>query len=195
MGLALKAVDAKNIWELVKLQVGEGQRDFVASNTVSILEAYTTVTAGGHALPFGLYDGETPVGFLMLGYDCSDWEDAPGIAAGNYCLWRLMVDGRYQGRGYGREAVGLALDFIRTRPCGPADCCWLSYEPENEAAKGLYHSLGFRETGEKDGGSSSRFCRWRSKKRGGGISLRPAGLLPSPLPAGTGQPPYIPVDR
>ena len=151
MDIQLKQVDAKNIWELVKLEVKESQAEFVASNTVSILEAYTTITAGGHALPFGVYDGGIPVGFLMIGYGAMGWEDEPEVAAGNYCLWRLMVDERYQGRGYGREAVRLALDFIHTFPCGPADCCWLSYEPENTAARTLYHSLGFVENGEMEG--------------------------------------------
>lgn len=36
--------------------------------------------------------------------------------------------------------------------CGEAQYCWLSYEPENTAAKKLYHSFGFRETGEMDEG-------------------------------------------
>ncbi|MGM9588059.1 MAG: hypothetical protein ACI3VA_11325 [Candidatus Limivicinus sp.] len=43
------------------------------------------------------------------------------------------------------------MDYIRAFPCGPADCCWLSYEPENTAAKTLYHRFGFRENGETDG--------------------------------------------
>ena len=113
MELTLKKVDAKNIWPLTDLQVHSGQREFVASNTISILEAYTTITAGGHALPFGVYNGETPVGFLMIGYDCADWEAAPAIAAHNYCLWRLMIDGRYQGRGYGRRAAELIAEELR----------------------------------------------------------------------------------
>ena len=29
--------------------------------------------------------------------------------------------------------------------------CWLSYEPENKAAKALYNSFGFVENGETDG--------------------------------------------
>ena len=45
----------------------------------------------------------------------------------------------------------LILDFIAAGPCGPADLCWLSYEPENTAAKALYAGFGFRETGEFDG--------------------------------------------
>ena len=151
MDLRLNKVDAKNLWELVELKVREDQTSFVASNTVSLLEAYTTVTAGKQTLPFGIYDGDTPVGFLMLGYDTLDWEDEPEIAARNYCLWRLMIDERYQGLGYGRQAVTLALDYIRTLPCGAAEFCWLSYEPENTAARALYRSMGFVETGEMDG--------------------------------------------
>ena len=88
----------------------------------------------------------------MIGYDKDDyWDDAPEIAAGNYNLWRLMIDTTYQGNGYGREAVKLALDFIRTFPCGNAEYCWLSYEPENYVALKLYSSFGFEETGEMDG--------------------------------------------
>lgn len=149
--MRLEQVNGKNIWELVKLKVAEGQTSFVATNTESILEAYVSLTSGGNALPFGIYDGETPVGFLMIGYDTDkSWENPPPVAAGNYNLWRLMIDRRYQGRGYGRQAVELALEYVRTLPCGPAGLCWLSYEPENQAAKKLYRSCGFRETGELD---------------------------------------------
>lgn len=149
--MRLERVKGNNIWELTKLSVKEDQTSFVATNTESILEAYISITSGGTALPFGIYDGETPVGFLMIGYDTDQsWDNPPSIAAGNYNLWRLMIDRRYQGRGYGRQAVELALDFIRTLPCGPAELCWLSYEPENLAAKKLYESCGFRETGGLD---------------------------------------------
>ena len=44
----------------------------------------------------------------------------------------------------------LALDFIRTFPCGKAEYCYLSYEPENEIAKKLYAQYGFTENGEMD---------------------------------------------
>lgn len=56
-----------------------------------------------------------------------------------------MIDKRWRGKGYGRQAFQMTLDFIRTYPCGPSDLCWLSYEPENEAAKKLYASFGFVE--------------------------------------------------
>ena len=150
--LRLENVNAKNVWDILKLQVSDNQKSFVADNDISIIEAYTTITGNGYAFPFGIYEDDTPVGFLMIGYDVDEyWEDAPEIARENYNLWRLMIDEKQQGKGYGKEAVKLALDYIKTFPCGDAEYCWLSYEPENKVAAELYRSFGFSETGEMDG--------------------------------------------
>ncbi len=150
--LQLEKITGKNVWDILKLCVSEEQKNFVAGNDISIIEAYTAITGNGYAFPFGIYEDDTPIGFLMIGFDTDEhWEDAPIIAKGNYNLWRLMIDKRYQRKGYGKEAVRLALEFIKTFPCGKAEYCWLSYEPENETAGRLYRSFGFVETGEMDG--------------------------------------------
>ncbi len=147
----IEKVNGRNVWELLKLRVREEQKSFVASNETSIIEAYVAITGGAYAFPFGIYDDDLPVGFLMVGYDTDAyWENPPEIARRNYNLWRFMIDARYQKKGYGPAAMKLALDFIRTKPCGDAEYCWLSYEPENQVARELYHSFGFRETGEMD---------------------------------------------
>lgn len=150
--IRLEKVNGKNVWDLLKLKVSDDQRSFVASNDTSIVEAYTAITGNGYAYPFGIYEDDKPVGFLMIGFDIDDyWDDAPEIAKGNYNLWRLMIDKAYQGKGFGKEAVRLALEFINTFPCGKAEYCWLSYESENKVARQLYRSFGFTETGEMDG--------------------------------------------
>ncbi len=150
--LRLERINGKNVWDILKLKVSEEQQSFVAGNDISIIEAYTSITGNGQIFPFGIYEGAVPVGFLMIGFGADDfWDDAPAIAYDSYDLRRLMIDAKHQGKGYGKEALKLALEFIRTFPCGKADYCWLSYEPENEAARNLYRSFGFVETGEKDG--------------------------------------------
>lgn len=146
-------ITGKNVWDVLSLRVSEQQKAFVPGNDISMIEAYIAIAGNGHAFPFGIYAGDTPAGFLMVGFDTDeDWDDAPPIAKGNYSLWRLMIDVTQQGRGYGKEAVRLALEFIKTFPCGKAEYCWLSYAPENTAAARLYRSFGFVETGELDGG-------------------------------------------
>lgn len=94
----IEKVNGKNVWDLLKLKVSDEQLSFVASNDTSIIEAYTAITGNGYAFPFGIYEENTPVGFLMIGFDVDDyWDDAPDIAKGNYNLWRLMIDKAYQG--------------------------------------------------------------------------------------------------
>lgn len=150
--LSLQRIDGRNVWDILKLKVSKEQQSYVAGNDVSLIEAYISKTENGQIFPFGIYKDDVPVGFLMIGFGTdSSWDDAPAIAQNNYDLRRLMIDIKYQGRGYGKEALNLALEFIRTFPCGRAEYCWLSYEPENKVARDLYRSFGFVETGEKDG--------------------------------------------
>ena len=47
----------------------ESQEEFVAPNEASIIEAYTAIGTGCTAFPFGIFDDETPVGFLMIGFN------------------------------------------------------------------------------------------------------------------------------
>ena len=151
----LVPVDRQNAAEILHLQVKEKQRAFVASNEQSLAEAEITLAAGGQAFPFGIYADEQAVGFLMVGFGTDEeWIDPPAVAHGNYSLWRLMIDGRYQHRGYGAAALQLALDWMQTLPCGPAEYCWVSYAPQNKDARELYRSFGFCETGEMIGGES-----------------------------------------
>ena len=150
--LSLQRIDGRNVWDILKLKVSKEQQSYVAGNDVSLIEAYISKTENGQIFPFGIYKDDVPVGFLMIGFGTdSSWDDAPAIAQNNYDLRRLMIDIKYQGRGYGKEALNLALEFIHTFPCGKAEYCWLSYEPENKVARDLYRSFGFVETGEKDG--------------------------------------------
>ncbi len=153
----LEKITPENYWDIVCLKVSRAQKAFVASNRDSIVEAYAALESDCTAFPFGIFNGEKPVGFLMIGfneaalYEFDDEIEAPEAYKNNYTIWRFMIDKRYQKRGYGREALKLAIDFVRTYPCGKADYCAISWEPENEVAAKLYHSFGFEDNGELDG--------------------------------------------
>ena len=149
--IELKPISQENVWKIVHLSVLKEQEDFVATNAESILQAFAVREDGYIAMPFGLYAGDTPVGFVMFGYGSLGEEEEPAIAKGNYCIWRFMIDKGQQGKGYGREGLEAALKYVRAKPLGPAEYCYLSYEPENRLAKKLYEQAGFRENGQTDG--------------------------------------------
>ena len=56
-----------------------------------------------------------------------------------------MVDEKSQGKGYGRFGMQKMLEIFRSDE--RIQEVGISYEPENEAARKLYASLGFEESG------------------------------------------------
>ena len=56
--IRLEKVNGNNVWDLLKLRVSEEQKNIVADNDISIIEAYTAITGNGYAFPFGIYDSD-----------------------------------------------------------------------------------------------------------------------------------------
>lgn len=147
--LHLEKITKANAEEIIKLKVRKEQEEFVASNALSLAHAYVALINNQSVFPFGIYLGDKPVGFIMVGFDAHFLSDEdPDVLKKQYFIWRFMIDKRYQNKGYGKKAFKLALDFIKTLPAGEADLCWVSYEPSNEKAKKLYASFGFKEAPE-----------------------------------------------
>jgi len=145
--LTLREITFDNFIECIQLQPKDEQKQFIASNVYSLAEAYVALASGECVpMPYAIYDDETMVGFLLLSYEPADGDDEDDETV--YKIWRLMIDKRYQGRGYGKKAMEKALELIKTFPHGKAELVVLSYSPDNHVAKRLYASLGFEETGE-----------------------------------------------
>lgn len=135
--VSLHVVNDDNVQAVIDLSVSESQQDFVAPNVTSLAQAFATTKVWVRAI----YAGEDPVGFLML----SDDDEKP-----RYYLWRFMVDHRFQGKGYGKAAMALMHDYVRTRP--GADRVYLSYVPSDGGPEHFYKGLGYEDTGVVHGG-------------------------------------------
>ncbi|MGI6641026.1 MAG: GNAT family N-acetyltransferase [Limnochordia bacterium] len=145
--ITLRTISYDDFFECIQLEPFEHQKQFVASNLYSLAEAYIASANGDFVpMPYGIYAGEDMVGFIMLAYDPADPDDGDDESV--YKICRLMLDKRYQGRGYARKAVEQALALIRSFPYGEAGLVVLSYKPTNDRARRLFSSLGFQETGE-----------------------------------------------
>jgi len=142
-----------NMKECIALEIWPEQENFVASNAVSLAQAYTDnktyaeTGEGTIAVPYAVYENGKMVAFVMYGYIPPDDEDGYCTEEHIYYVWRLFVDKNHQGRGIGREIVRQIMDEIKTKPCGPATYCYVSYEPTNIASKTTFASYGFEEDG------------------------------------------------
>lgn len=143
----LRPVNAENMWEIADLRVRRDQEAFVTSSRDGLVEAWGFQASGGDVAPFGVYDGDVPVGFVLITHGKNPGDNDPGIADGNYEINHLLIDKRFQGKGFGRAALRLAVEYIKTFPFGPAEYCWLGYKPWNKTAEALYFSEGFTLNG------------------------------------------------
>jgi diamine N-acetyltransferase len=121
----------------LSLTMSAQQRKMVADNAVSIAEAHFCRQAWFRAI----YAGETLVGFVML-YIGDGSEEAE--EAGVY-LWRLMIAGPHQGRGYGKKALQLVLSHLKTQCVNQLKTSYVVCE--DGGALGFYEKLGFLPTG------------------------------------------------
>jgi N-acetyltransferase len=146
--LTLRQLKPEQLNALARLDAGAGNDRFVAPNGVSIANSIGRDNA--HLLAMML--GDDPVG-LMLIYDPSanaDEAHADGAPSDTMILWRLMVDMKHQGKGYGRAALAELLRQARMRP--GIDHIHLSHVPGEGSAGPLYEAFGFRYTGEEEDG-------------------------------------------
>ena len=145
--IELRKITYENFDQVIQLHVEEDQKNFVARNIYSLAEAYVSLTNQDNIpMPFAVYAHDELVGFLMLSYEEKDPDDDEDETV--YLIWRFMIDKKHQRKGYGKETMIKAIEYIKTFPKGPASAIVLSYEPTNIVVKKLYASLGFIETGE-----------------------------------------------
>lgn len=131
--ITLKEIDRNNFWECIELEVDESQIGFVTSNAVSIAQAKVQV----ECIPVAIYKDSTMVGFAMY---CIDEDDS------EYWIYRMMIDKRYQGYGYGKEALSKLIDIIKDDK--NHNKIFLGVELNSNKAVNLYKSFGFYFNGQ-----------------------------------------------
>ncbi len=135
--VSLREVTAETVVPICKLShtLSAVQRKAVADNAMSIAQAHFSKEAWFRAI----YADEEPVGFMML----YDNPEEP-----KYYLWRLMIAGPHQGKGYGRRAVELLIDYVKSRPGGTE--LYVSCVEGEASPEEFYRSMGFQRTGEME---------------------------------------------
>lgn len=137
MMIELKPIDDGNRAVCEHLSVKEDQKQYIASNADSLIEAKE---APDVARPFAIFADGRMVGFAMFAFDekNEDPED-------RYWLWRFMIDEKEQGKGYGRSALAVIIQYFRDHH---ADIITLSTKESNTGALHLYRQFGFSENGQ-----------------------------------------------
>ena len=149
MRIELKPVDQYNKSDCILLKVTKAQSEYIASNESSLeaAEKYSDV-----ARPFVIYSDGIAIGFTMFAFE-PDYEDPDD----RYWLWRFMIDEKYQGQGYGKEALKHIISYFKENGAGNIR---LSTKESNVNAIHLYQSFGFAPNGDVNDGEIVFELNW-----------------------------------
>ena len=130
---------------VLALRRGPGQERYLGSMESHFEDAVTDA----HARPrmWSVHAADQLVGFAMI----SDGIPADVLAAdddivGPYFLWRLLIDERFQGHGYGAATIDAIVAYVRTRP--GAEVLWTSCKAGPGSPQPFYLHYGFELTGD-----------------------------------------------
>ena len=112
-------VTEDDVEAVMGLRRAPGQERFLGS----MISHFEDAIADARACPrmWSVHDAGdgTLVGFAMISDDIPQATlDAEPDIVGPYFLWRLLIDRRFQGRGYGRATLDAVVDYVRGRPGG-----------------------------------------------------------------------------
>ena len=137
--LTLEDVTIENWRDCIRLSLHDSQQGFVASNVATIAES----KFNPHFHLRAIYVNDQMVGLLAYCHE-DDPEDLE-----LFWIFRLMIDQTQQRKGFGIEAMRLAIEEIRSLG---GKRIKTMHKPNNVAAGLMYPKLGFRPSGRLDDG-------------------------------------------
>lgn len=135
--LCIREVNEENYEEVIKLELKVDQKEVICTNLESLAEAYIYKDI---AKAFAIYNDTIVVGFLLMQVDIKDKY---------FDIWRIMIGKEFQGKGYGEQALRLAINF---QIQNGAKVIHLSHQTNNYGPSKLYKKVGFKYTGEIEDG-------------------------------------------
>ncbi len=136
--IKLTEITEDNWLEAAGLTVSDEQKDFVAPAVGIIARGY--VYRDCNAKVFVIEDDNTVVGIALV----REFTDEPL----GYDLQQFMIDERFQGRGFGDDALDLILDELKKE--GHYDHVEVCVKKDDAATIHLYEKHGFTDSGYID---------------------------------------------
>ncbi|WP_315906653.1 GNAT family N-acetyltransferase [Priestia koreensis] len=130
-----KLIDDTNELLVRNIKIKREQEHFIETVDQCLQEASTY----SEWQPIAIYNDDIIIGFAMYGSfgdSCDTWID------------RIMIDEKYQGKGYGKTAMKQLIDHV-SKEYG-VNVVYLSIIEENRQAYHLYTKIGFTFINERD---------------------------------------------
>lgn len=135
--IRLEPINKKNLDAAINISVTTEQKLIIADVVYSLAQCYVFSDI---LEPFLILNHDDPVGFILFHIDLEE---------SDYHFSRIMIDQHHQGKGYGKKAMILGIEYLKSKGAKKIE---LSHLRNNPHPSKLYQSLGFCYTGIIDDG-------------------------------------------
>ncbi|WDV47967.1 GNAT family N-acetyltransferase [Clostridiaceae bacterium M8S5] len=142
-GIQLVNITKENRREIIELKVKKSQQKFIET-IENCLDEEATPPEGITWKSKGIGINNTIIGYAMYGI----WQDKTNRYDDETWIDRMLIDEKYQGKGYGKEAFKKLIEIVEKEYS--TDKIYLSVYKENLKAIGLYQQLGFSFNNKTD---------------------------------------------
>ena len=139
--ITLRRITRRNYRRIIGLKVKPEQEPLIASNAVSMADAYFYREAWMRAI----YLDNKPIGFVMLGINSRKYKIIRNYKPFLY-IWRFMIADDFQGKGYGKKAMQKVIEYVKSNHNTKELIVYTL--PQNKSALEFYKNLGFKPTGK-----------------------------------------------
>jgi diamine N-acetyltransferase len=170
----LVEVDRQNWRAVAALRAGSEAEGYVATNAISMLQSHyesdwraVAIEAEGRLVGHARYDVGAGAGAAAVSVGGSESGSGSGpetlaeagrVEARPAWLGSLMIDERWQGRGFGSAALRMLIEVVWS--AADADAIHVAVHPANAGALHFYEREGFVDTERlHDGERLLRLCR------------------------------------
>ena len=136
--ISLFDINEENWLDVVSLSVGEEQKRFLDRPVGILARGYVYRSCNAKVL--GIADDGQVIGVALV----KDMDEEPAC----YDLQQLMIDSRFQNKGYGTEALRQILSLLSEE--GKYSQVEVCVDKDDAAALRVYEKAGFEDTGYID---------------------------------------------
>src|SRR5262245_29613915 len=131
---------------VLRLERAPGQERYLGSMESHFEDAIEDAQANPRY--WSVHDGDQLVGFVMISDDIpAETLAADDDIVGPYFLWRLLIDRRFQRRGYGAATIDAVAEYVKANP--NAEVLLTSCKPGDGSPQPFYLHYGFTPTGRQ----------------------------------------------
>jgi diamine N-acetyltransferase len=140
--MEFRKIDWANFWQMIQIKTKKNQERFIQPVSVFLAQSYVNLNLGYPDKSLAIYEEDKLIGYLKMVYVPKNVKPYH-MDEDSFMIDALIIDKDYQGKGYGKVALDLAIKEIKAWAQEKAKLISLVCYQDNTVAMKVFSNKGF----------------------------------------------------